>query len=65
MCELCVEDKESVKTGLEMRAEQLERMAAMMRSVANGRIKPHTQECSEIIVPLAKLLIRFLVEDWL
>ena len=64
MCELCSEDKESVRRGLEYRAEQLERMAAFMRSLANGQIKPHTEGVKPV-TSLAHSLLRFLVEDWL
>lgn len=59
MCDLCSSDKEAVRSGLEMRAEELERMAALMRSMASGRIKPHTSDAA-IIRSHAHALLRFL-----
>jgi hypothetical protein len=64
VCELCSPDKEAVSRGLEMRAEQLERMAAFMRAMGSGRIRPHTKETEPISI-MARTLLRFLVEDWL
>jgi|HubBroStandDraft_1064217.scaffolds.fasta_scaffold52304_2 hypothetical protein len=65
MCDLCDENtRNSALRGHIMRAEQLERMAAVERSIAAQRIKPHTPEMSAI-KPTAEALIRYLVEDYL
>lgn len=65
MCDLCDEKTRGLALrGHAMRADQLERMAAIERNIAAGRIKPHTPEMS-VLKPTAELLIRYLVEDYL
>lgn len=65
MCELCSEEtRKMARDGHGMRAEDLERMAAMERNIAAGRILPHTDDMKQVTY-LAKALIRYLVEDYL
>jgi hypothetical protein len=67
MCEFCAhtqKERTAVRDGLLSRVEQLDRLAERLRSMAYGRIKPHTEEAKAVGIA-AQAVIRFLAEDWL
>jgi len=65
MCELCDnKTRDIAREGHAYRADMLERLAAVERQIANGRILPHSPQMKDQ-ASLAHMLIRYLVEDWL
>ena len=66
MCQLCgtKEERDQHREYLISFAMDLERMAATVRDLANGYIKPHS-EYTHTTGPLARTIIRELVNDWM
>jgi len=67
MCQLCSNDKkerDADKARLKEQAERLEKMAAHLRALAAGQIKPHGVY-SESYTLIARNAIRYLVEEWM
>lgn len=66
MCALCSSDpkeKQMARDSELMHADLLERMAHLLRDLASGRVKPHSEDCKKRST--AKSLIRYLVEEWM
>jgi hypothetical protein len=67
MCELCSSDPEEKLRAKERQhrlADRLERMTSVHRGLADGTIKPHSEECKRAN-NTALLLIKELVEEWI
>jgi len=67
MCGLCserVNEKQAAQEGALRRAHQLREMASIEERLADGRIQPHGEETKKAST-LARVLIRYLVEDWM
>lgn len=69
MCDLCSTDltkRAIAREGMRSRANDLERLAKMFKSLASGEMKPHDETGDAGKVRMAaRRVIRFLVEDWL
>lgn len=66
MCSLCSRDPDQLKAAREgtlMVAERLERMARILRGLASGQLKPHDDNNGG--TSCARMLIRYLVEEWM
>ncbi len=66
MCQLCSNNEDEVRRErehLKYLVIQLERVTKYYRGLASGSIKPH-QKRGKTINPVAKTVIRLLVEDW-
>jgi hypothetical protein len=67
MCQLCSDDEKEKKNAAEEcrgLAERCERMAAYQYRLANGNLKPHSED-AKTVGHLAKTLIRELVAEYL
>ena len=67
MCDLCSEeDGKRAKAKDDMRtwAGHLESLAGLYRQLANGGLKPHTNE-AKIVGAKARALVRHLVDEWI
>jgi phage-related tail protein len=67
MCELCTKDpveKKNVVENLHAEAEKFRRFANKITAMANGTIKPHSEEAGKMAND-AKHLIHVLVVGWL
>ena len=66
MCELCGTPEETRPHRDEIRgiADRLERHVGVLRSLADGRLMPHTDECKRA-GDVALGLIRELVNQWM
>jgi hypothetical protein len=66
MCDLCSNDperKRNAREGTAMMADRFERMARLLRGLANGTTFPHHEKNGGAV--LARFLIRYLVEEWM
>lgn len=63
MCDLCGENSQIGRERAQALSEKLEKMAQYKRMLARGYLKPHTED-TKPIAPLAKSIIRELVEDY-
>ena len=64
MCALCAEnEKEAERKRLVAYATRLRELASKYDAMANGRIKPHTDEAKNIGFA-ARMVVRELVEQW-
>lgn len=67
MCELCSTNPiklEAARENTAIFAEKLKRAADIHEKLADGSLKPHTEEFKQY-VPLFKLIIRTLVNDYI
>jgi len=66
MCDLCgtEEEREKGRRRAAYMAEQLDRLSSTYRAMANGRFKPHGDDGKNTL-PLATLVIRELVAEWI
>lgn len=71
MCEICEartsgdeKKMKEVRDAHNYRADQLQRMADFERWIGDGKFNPHSED-SKKVGALARILIRYLVEDWL
>jgi hypothetical protein len=65
MCDLCDDlTRNSAEFALRTRANELERFAVMLRRMASGEIKPHTNNAKIMLVD-SHSIIRFLVEEFM
>jgi len=66
MCDLCSKDPKELRNARLSTiwyAERLEHMAALLRRLANGQARPHDPNNNGALT--ARVLIRYLVEEWL
>ncbi len=68
MCEICAaqtrDEKMKVHNDLLLRAEQLEKLARHLRELAAGTAHPHPPAGAPNHLPLARSVIRYLVEEY-
>lgn len=65
MCGLCSVDQQernSERDALAAKADRIEELAVMLRQMSRGHIKPHSDSG---ISPLARSIIRYLVDEWM
>lgn len=65
MCDLCnPEFREPAKREMLLVADNLERLAAQYRDMAEGRLKPHSNPALDV-ASRAKSVIHALVKEWI